>query len=132
MVIVWRPLEHISALSSKTETDRESVSGVKCQAIRELPFGGIATAQWLTTRSRVRMYKTARHTSRPTDRATFSLCSHNSKMLRSILVIQKLFKCPLDGLGQDIVHTVGLSCPIWPQYTTRQKDRAIGIGEIAT
>ena len=49
IVIVWRPFEHISARSFKTVGDREKVLVVACKATRELPFGVIAAAQWLTT-----------------------------------------------------------------------------------
>ena len=63
IVIIWRPLEHISAPSSKTVGDREKSLRVACQVPRELPFSDIATAQWLTTRpveTRVCMYPTDR------------------------------------------------------------------------
>ena len=60
IVIIWRPLEHISARSSKTMGDKEKKSyGVPRQATRELLFGAIAAAQWSTTRPvemRVCMY----------------------------------------------------------------------------
>ena len=64
IVIVWRPLKHISAPSSKTVGDRENSFGVTCHLPRELPFGDVATAQWFTTRPvevRVCMYPTIDH-----------------------------------------------------------------------
>ena len=30
----------------------------------------------------------------------------------------------------DFIHTLGLSCSVWPQYTTQQTDRVIGIGRL--
>ena len=50
-VIVWRQLELISALSSKTVGDREKCFTVACQAKRKLPLGAVEAAQWLTTTS---------------------------------------------------------------------------------
>ena len=61
-------------IAQKRWATEKNVSGVTCQATRELPFGDIATAQWLTTRpveARVCMYAT--------DQPTFSLRSDNSK-----------------------------------------------------
>ena len=67
IVIVWQPLEPISAPSSKTVGDREKVFRITRHVPRELPFGDIATEQWLTARpveAQVCMYPT----NRPTDR----------------------------------------------------------------
>ena len=66
-MIVWRSMEHISA-PSKMVGDREKVFRDKaCQVPLELPFGDVATAQWLTTRpieARVCMRQTDRSTDR--------------------------------------------------------------------
>ena len=78
IVIVWQPLKHISAPGSK------KCLGISCQAPHQLPFGDIATAQWLTPRpaeAPVYMY--------PIDRSThaltfFALRSHNSETQWSI------------------------------------------------
>ena len=63
LATVWRPLEHISARSSKTFGRERKIFGVTCQATRELPFGAKAAAHWSTTRpveARVCMYPTDR------------------------------------------------------------------------
>ena len=70
-MIVWRLLKYISAPSSKTVGDRGKVFEVTCQVPRDLLFGDIAPAQWLTTR-----HVEARVHCVP-DRPTF-LRSHNS------------------------------------------------------
>ena len=62
-MFVWRLLKHISAPSSKRVGDIKKCFWVTCQVLRELPFGDIVMAQWLTTRPvepRVCMYLTNR------------------------------------------------------------------------
>ena len=80
LVIVWRPLEHISAYSSKIVDAREKVLSSQEMREFELPFGDIAAVQWLTTRP-----TEARVCVCPTDswidRSTFYLRSQDSKML---------------------------------------------------
>ena len=76
-MVVGRPLEHISALSSKTVGGREKVFGVTCHVPGELPFTDMATVQWLTTRPVEARVLCTRPTDPSTDRTTdFFFCAH--------------------------------------------------------